>query len=564
MWWLCTKARAKRQGPLSQCERCFVTVRTACSCHYYRPSPIPKTPTLTYTEKAFLHVKKTCNVTSQGLTVPEQDYVRIPRTHFRTEIRRPFLLGMERRIATPDLHARPTCMNPSMVRICSAPGFLHSAVTKTMESAPPQHSQCCFVSSLLFSTTERRMATLLSLISTSGASVGQRDDGSSVYPDVNIAAECYAIPYGWPGFISTLISMYAVVSVFKSRTPLWPSRTPRHHIFNGFLATVQFGVCTALLILTYLQCGRRGRPDLVLMLGSVHSFVILTTLSLVHLSAARRKTELAKKRASTSAEYELLNPETANEDTPRAEATAKPASATTTDAASSDDDIDDSDETALLQPKADCNDDANTPPANTPHTSNTTPSQAKPPITTTTTTNPSPLPKKHYLIRLPMPTVRAALGAYFSILIPTTLLTTATYLTLPRPEIDQTSFAAKTVWVILIGISDIAVLWFIFALFMPIYRRYKAKGWQGLKAMTLAQGLGWYWVKVGGKYKRMEPKPWKVALCAGVATMVMANWVLAMAAGGNWGFPGPGEGRGGLVAAYWGFFVVSKATLFSF
>jgi hypothetical protein len=37
---------------------------------------------------------------------------------------------------------------------------------------------------------------------------------------------------------------------------------------------------------------------------------------------------------------------------------------------------------------------------------------------------------------------------------------------------------------------------------------------------------------------------------------------LAMAAGGNGGFPEPGEGRAGLVAAYWVYFAVSKVTLF--
>jgi len=40
-----TKARAKRKGPLSRCEKCFVTVRTAYCCRYCRPSLIPKTPT---------------------------------------------------------------------------------------------------------------------------------------------------------------------------------------------------------------------------------------------------------------------------------------------------------------------------------------------------------------------------------------------------------------------------------------------------------------------------------------------------------------------------------------
>ena len=43
------------------------------------------------TEKAFLHSKKACDVASQGLTVPEQDRVRIPKTDFHTEIRDPFI-----------------------------------------------------------------------------------------------------------------------------------------------------------------------------------------------------------------------------------------------------------------------------------------------------------------------------------------------------------------------------------------------------------------------------------------------------------------------------------------
>jgi len=38
-------------------------------------------------EKGFLYVEKTCDVISLGLAIPKQDCVRIPKTHFRPEIR---------------------------------------------------------------------------------------------------------------------------------------------------------------------------------------------------------------------------------------------------------------------------------------------------------------------------------------------------------------------------------------------------------------------------------------------------------------------------------------------
>jgi len=65
--------RAKRKGPFSQyinSEKAFF-----------------------HSENAFMHVEKTCDVISQGLPVSEQDGERFLRTHFRTEIRHPFLGG---------------------------------------------------------------------------------------------------------------------------------------------------------------------------------------------------------------------------------------------------------------------------------------------------------------------------------------------------------------------------------------------------------------------------------------------------------------------------------------
>ena len=404
-----------------------------------------------------------------------------------------------------------------------------------------------------------------------------------VFPDINVLAECYAIPYGWPGLVSNIVVLYVFTCVLRGCSPLIPVRKLRCHNFNGVLALLQFLGCAGLIARTYFQCVGRGRLDLVLVMGSMFCAIPLTTLPLLHVArirrgiAARQKAgdgDGARKLASTSRSdgYELLadaergeegrteglesgdadipvngdgDNEVDGQQPPTVPAPAEKSDAHVTHAA---DKSDGADGVTLLKQGGDDDDDAAATSSN----------ENKP------TTTAHPPAKKRTAIVMPLPTPLAALTSYFNVLTLAVEVMAGTYLVLQSAGVDQTSWQAKTIWVVLAGIFDMAVLFFVLALVMPIYRRFRADGWRGLRAMTFVNFLGFYHRRAGPYlWVRKTPKPWLVAAYAGMATTVLSNWVLAMAAGGNWGIPELKEGRGGLVAAYWLYFVVSMVSLLS-
>jgi len=402
------------------------------------------------------------------------------------------------------------------------------------------------------------------------------DSVQMVYPDINVLAECYAIPYGWPGLVNNIAALYVVACVLRGRSPLFPVRKLRYHSFNAVLAFVQFLACAGLIARTYFQCTGRGRLDLILVMASMFSANSLTMLPLVNLARIRRNIAARQKAghdgASRSDGYELL----ADAERGEEEQTEGPESGDAdipVKGADGDDEVDRQQPPTMPAPAekmdahvthaADKSDAADgvTPPrqgGDDDDAAATSSSENKP---TTTTSAPA---KKRTAIVMPLPTPLGALTSYFNILTLAVEVMAGTYLALESAGVDQTSWQAKTIWVVLAGIFDMAVLFFVLAFVMPIYRRFRAGGWQGLRALTFVKFLGFYNKRVGRYlWVRGTPKPWLVAAYAAVATTILSNWVLAMAAGGNWGIPELKEGRGGLVAAYWLYFVVSMVSLLS-
>jgi hypothetical protein len=144
------------------------------------------------------------------------------------------------------------------------------------------------------------------------------------------------------------------------------------------------------------------------------------------------------------------------------------------------------------------------------------------------------------------------------------------------------------VWFILLGVYNIHIFFLVLRLWIPIYHGYKTSGWRGVGLMVFlhvmsnhrdahqggngngngngngqGQGQGEYATEKAGSSPKQPPTPLFIIVSAWFVTTFMSNWVLALAAGGNWGFPRAREGGEVVVVGYWLYLWASQATLFA-
>lgn len=89
-----------------------------------------------------------------------------------------------------------------------------------------------------------------------------------IYPH---AMQCYAIPYGWPGFVGDVVAFYTFDCIWTGRPPLpvFHNREIRNRRLGRGLATLQFPFCTALGVYNVIRCSRGFSPrrDGLLLIG---------------------------------------------------------------------------------------------------------------------------------------------------------------------------------------------------------------------------------------------------------------------------------------------------------
>lgn len=107
---------------------------------------------------------------------------------------------------------------------------------------PPSVFQFLFINQVKMS--------ILSLLPTTPTSVLQQRTTN----ESSAIAQCYAVPYGWPGLITYMIGFYVALCARGLRTPLLPSRKLHYHRFNSVLAAVKLVTCQLLIARTYFKC----------------------------------------------------------------------------------------------------------------------------------------------------------------------------------------------------------------------------------------------------------------------------------------------------------------------
>ncbi|KAK0646867.1 hypothetical protein B0T16DRAFT_170684 [Cercophora newfieldiana] len=345
----------------------------------------------------------------------------------------------------------------------------------------------------------------------------------------NTITHCYAIPYGWPGFIGHILNLYVLLCTLKFRSPLCPIRQLRYHAFNGSLATVQIVGCLFLGVINFIRCFK----NLGLVFVTLSSLLYVTLLTLpVAASAARSREAEAKKQISTQTEYGMLDSEQGK----RRDSVSRHL-----EQVQSSDVVSSNDKGAEATPEHLGADDANTSPKG-----NITPGSTE----------------KRPSNQIRLLSFRGAIVVCLGIS-PTIYPILGTYLVLQSSTIDQNSSEAETARSVLLIISAIASLCFVLGSAPFMYRRYQAEGWRGLKAMNVSEFWGGYSEVAGDSFVAKALNPWSALMYVGAATTLVSNWVLAMAAGGNTWFPDFTEESMVWVAACWMYFVVSKVTLLS-
>jgi hypothetical protein len=75
----------------------------------------------------------------------------------------------------------------------------------------------------------------------------------TIYPR---AMQCYAIPYGWPGFAGDMAALYIGMRIHHGQPPLlfFHHREIRYPRLRKWLATAQLVLCTALGIWNSIRC----------------------------------------------------------------------------------------------------------------------------------------------------------------------------------------------------------------------------------------------------------------------------------------------------------------------
>ncbi|KAK0623702.1 hypothetical protein B0T14DRAFT_565032 [Immersiella caudata] len=334
-------------------------------------------------------------------------------------------------------------------------------------------------------------------------------------PNVNPIADSYSIPYGLPGFIGNILNIWTVVWVIQCRSPLWPWRRLRFHRFNNILAVVQLVSCEALIAHAFFQC--IDLPGIPFLVACLFVYIPIVTLPLTAVTARNGAAATAVNLPLASAQGRRSE---SGQGT-RAEA-AKPFTDTPSPNIASDDYV-------LRNQTA--------PPGNA---SDSLPAKAPQPDA------------RLFSIRGGLtfcfahgPTIHGMIG---------------TYLALKSPTIYQTSPQARMAWLYLRYTYTTTCLCFVLASIPSVYQRYQLGGWSGIKTIRIS--AFWKPQNFRGRFARFAVvTPWLVAECAGVETMLFSNWVLAIAAGGNDGFPEPKVGNEGLLMAYWAYFLLSKVTL---
>ncbi|KAK4447072.1 hypothetical protein QBC34DRAFT_410404 [Podospora aff. communis PSN243] len=333
------------------------------------------------------------------------------------------------------------------------------------------------------------------------------------YPDGNPVATSYPIPYGWPGFIGNIVNIWVLVWVVKGRSPLWPWRKLQHHRFNNILGMVQLVSCAVLIArCAFSQC--KELHGVFFLMASLFVYLFIVTIPLTALVIR------------TEAPAESSGPSWAQDKKADTEQGRRPKI--------------DTSYTDKISP------------------SNTLPNDGNPVDVASSSENDSDLPAKRPQPEIRIFSFRGLFSLYFANS-PTVHVMIGTYSAMKCPTIDQTSFQVKLAWWYLFITYTTTILSFALALVHQMYLRYRVEGWPGVKAVTVLEFnqprkiRGWFTL----------PTPWLVAGCAGVETTFLSNWVMAMAAGGNGGFPEPVEGNPGLLVAYWAYFVLSKVTLFA-
>jgi len=463
--------------------------------------------------------------------------------------------------------------------------------------------------------------------------------------------KCYAIPYGVPGLISQLLSLYAIYQVLNSRSPLWPSRTLRRPHLNLGLAWVQILACDGLWLNTFRQCGPGDLRILAMMACMLLSFVPMTSLPsttmLIWLRSSSKwlppKRQVAwtlglrfnlvdveggggggkKKNHTLSREQQPGGDDTSRFLTTKNESGDSGANIIPSDEFELEDNADD--ETAPLKPNGnhdnhhndhdESNDDILLRPETDPtqfpirklllaesgdsdsDSDIETDIDTDSSTTSSSTTHDEDEDGKHIRGYNPgrrLPPLHKAIGTYLSFLPIVVYIMVGTYWGLqtfhtpPSPSASSSSPSSsssstlaaafseqtKAIWIILYGIYGIGILVFFLGPVLVISRRIQNSGWKrGLSLQVLARAFGFWHQRVKTaettRYALRIPRPVRAAAIAGLLTLFLSNWVLALAAGGNWGFPirtpGGEEGKTGLglVVTYWSYFVVSRLTLFS-
>ncbi|KAK4443343.1 hypothetical protein QBC34DRAFT_212380 [Podospora aff. communis PSN243] len=90
------------------------------------------------------------------------------------------------------------------------------------------------------------------------------------------AMQCYAIPYGWPGFAGDLAAFYIALRIHHGQPPLFffHHREIRYPRLAKWLVTTQFLLCTALGIWNSIRCSSfNPRQDGLILISVARTFI---------------------------------------------------------------------------------------------------------------------------------------------------------------------------------------------------------------------------------------------------------------------------------------------------